>query len=226
MSYRVYSISGAPRPWRVLLGLVAKQLDFELIVLEASKREHKAPAFLELNPRGRVPVLDNQGFIVRESLAILDYVERLHPERPLFGNTSAERARIWEQVMEADHELSTTTSALLRGYLVEAKSELSDSVRALAEAVHPELRRLASRLDETAFICGSAISAADCVAFPQVRLMARAMERFPPPSPSSAFRLSSKRIRRSRAGWRKSRPCPATRKRFRAIGGRSSRARA
>ena len=132
MSYRIHIISGAPRPWRVLLGLTAKKLDFDIVVLEGSKREHKSPAFLALNPRGRVPVLQNGGFVLRESLAILAYLERLHPEVPLFGVTAEESARIWEQVMEGDHDLFTTTEALLRPLLAEGKAGLSDSTRAKA----------------------------------------------------------------------------------------------
>jgi hypothetical protein len=42
--YELYTISGAPRPWRVALALVAKSLPFESRVLEASKKEQKAPA--------------------------------------------------------------------------------------------------------------------------------------------------------------------------------------
>ena len=179
MTYRIHTISGAPRPWRVLLGLVAKKLDFEIVVLNGSKREHKAPAFLALNPRGRVPVFESGDFAVRESIAILAYLERVHPEPPLFGVTPEDAARVWEQVMEGDHDLFTTTEALLRPFLAEGKAAVSDSARAAAEAVHPELRRLASRVDDVPFLCGSAISAADCVAFPQVRLVARAIERFP-----------------------------------------------
>lgn len=179
MTYRVYSISGAPRPWRVLLALVAKKLDFEVSVLEASKREQHSPAFVALNPRARVPVLDTGEYTVRESIAIIAHLERKHPEIPLFGVTAEESARVWEQVMESDHDLFTATAPLLRAVLVQGTNEVSAALREQAEAAHAELRRLAARLDGSAFVCGSAISAADCVAFPQVRLVARAIERYP-----------------------------------------------
>ena len=42
--YEIYTISGAPRPWRVLLGLTFKELDYEIHYLQVSRREHKEAA--------------------------------------------------------------------------------------------------------------------------------------------------------------------------------------
>jgi glutathione S-transferase len=40
--------------------------------------EHKAPAFLTLNPRGEVPVLEDEGVVLWDSSACLAYIARKH----------------------------------------------------------------------------------------------------------------------------------------------------
>jgi glutathione S-transferase len=173
---RVYSISGAPRPWRVLLGLVAKQLDFDVVTLEASKNEQKLPQFLAVNPRGRVPVLTDGELVVTESLAILEYLERRYPTRPLFGITPHEKQLAWPRVMEADHDVYSATAPFIRSMLDGAEAS---ATRSQAELVHAELAVLTRWLGDNPFLLGTSFSAVDCVCFPQVRLLLRVGQRRP-----------------------------------------------
>ena len=160
MSYELYTIAGAPRPWRALLGLVAKGLPFTARVLEASSKQHKAPAFLALNPRGRVPLLVRDRFVLSESLAILAYLEREHPEPPLFGRTPEQAGQIWEQVMAADHYLREAVRGVV-GPLLGVRAPVTDAVLSeAAKAVRDEFARLEARLERADFLCGDAISAA------------------------------------------------------------------
>jgi glutathione S-transferase len=179
MKYELYTISGAPRPWRVALGLVAKKLDFDIRVLDASKKEQKAPDFLALSPRGRTPVLKRGDFVLTESLAILSYLEKEHPSPPLFGTTSEEHARIWEVVSEGQHDVNDAASALLRPLFFLGQDDTNEEVRRAALAVKGELDRLERRLAGSPFLVGLRMSAADCVCFPHARLILRATERFP-----------------------------------------------
>jgi glutathione S-transferase len=179
MTYEVYSISGAPRPWRVMLGFVAKGINFEIRSLEGSKREHKSADFLALNPRGRVPVLKNRDFVLPESIAILSYLDKLHPEPPLFGTTAEEHARIWQLVSECEHYCRPGNSALLGPIFFRGQNDTNEEVRNGATTVHEEFKRLERLLEGSRFLCGERITAADCVCFPEVRLVLRATERFP-----------------------------------------------
>jgi glutathione S-transferase len=179
MTYEVYSISGAPRPWRVMLGFVAKGINFEIRNLEGSKREHKSADFLALNPRGRVPVLKNRDFVLPESIAILSYLDKLHPEPPLFGTTAEEHARIWKLVSEGEHYCRPGNSALLGPIFFRGQNDTNEEVRNGATTVHEEFKRLEKLLEGSQFLCGERITAADCVCFPEVRLVLRATERFP-----------------------------------------------
>jgi len=179
MSYELYTIAGAPRPWRALLGLIAKGIPYTPHLLEASSKQHKAPAFLALNARGRVPVLVHGDFVLSESIAILAYLDRVQPEPPLFGRTPEQCARVWEQVMAADHHLREATQGVV-GPLLGLREPVSEAASSEAGAkLREELARLEARLGRSAFLCGDALSAADCVAFPDVRLTVRTSVRFP-----------------------------------------------
>ncbi|SFM07694.1 glutathione S-transferase family protein [Methylorubrum salsuginis] len=67
-------LSGHAHRARLFLSLVG--VPFETIPVDLRGGEHKAPAFLKLNPFGQVPVLDDDGTIVSDSNAILVYVAK------------------------------------------------------------------------------------------------------------------------------------------------------
>jgi len=51
---------------------------YEVGKIDFRQREHKAPAFLKLNPNGKIPVLEDGDFKLWESMAINSYVAHLH----------------------------------------------------------------------------------------------------------------------------------------------------
>lgn len=67
-------LSGHAHRARLFLSLVG--VPYETVPVDLRGGEHKAPAFLKLNPFGQVPVLDDDGTIVPDSNAILVYVAK------------------------------------------------------------------------------------------------------------------------------------------------------
>ena len=88
MGLELYWGSGSPFAWRVMLTLEVNGLAYESRFLEFSKGEHQAPAYLQLNPRGKVPTLKDGDFVIYESLAIMSYLDRKYPDPPLFGEAA------------------------------------------------------------------------------------------------------------------------------------------
>ncbi|KAG5643796.1 hypothetical protein DXG03_009619 [Asterophora parasitica] len=60
---------------RVAIVLLEKGVPFELVPINLSKGEHKTPEYLEKQPFGQVPYIDDDGFILYESRAIARYIE-------------------------------------------------------------------------------------------------------------------------------------------------------
>ena len=58
MTLTLWTVSGAPSPWRVALGMAFKGIESETRLLSASRREHKLESYLKLNDRGTVPALE------------------------------------------------------------------------------------------------------------------------------------------------------------------------
>ncbi len=78
--------SPAPNPRRVRIFLAEKSLTVPSTQLSIMQGEHKAPAFLAINPLGQLPaLLLDDGDVLTETIAICRYFEALHPDPPLFG---------------------------------------------------------------------------------------------------------------------------------------------
>ncbi|KAH9481051.1 Glutathione S-transferase [Psilocybe cubensis] len=66
---------------RVAMVLHEKNVPFEFQSIDLAKREHKAPEFVEKQPFGVVPYIDDDGFILYESRAICHYIVSKYPNQ-------------------------------------------------------------------------------------------------------------------------------------------------
>jgi glutathione S-transferase len=79
---------------RVRIALLEKQVPHELVVVDMAARKHRDPSYLALNPYGRVPTMQEDGFVLYESTAILNYLEAIYPKQPLVPGEPRERALV------------------------------------------------------------------------------------------------------------------------------------
>ena len=98
---------------RVRIALMEKGLDAELLEVDLFGRKQFEPAFLALNPAGRVPVLDHDGFVLSESTAILEYLEAVFPEPPLLPSDTRERALVTMHLKRCDVDLAEPARRIL-----------------------------------------------------------------------------------------------------------------
>jgi glutathione S-transferase len=78
---------------RVRIALIEKGIEHKPIELDMAAKAHKQDWYLALNPYGRVPTIDNDGFVLYESSAILNYLEDTRPT-PALAPAGRERARV------------------------------------------------------------------------------------------------------------------------------------
>ncbi len=179
MTLELWTVSGAPSPWRVTLGMAFKGLDYDANLLSAAQKEHKSAAYLAMNPRGTVPTVREGEVTLNQSVAILAWLDREYPETPLFGETPQDAGRIWQRTMEIFDYLPAATSGVLSPIFFEGAKEATDGLMAACERLRSELGHLTSILNDAPFLSGDRPGAADAVAFPHVRLLQRAMETKP-----------------------------------------------
>lgn len=60
---------------RVLVTILEKGLPYEHVFVDIGQGEHKTEDFKQLQPFGKVPVLDDDGFVMFESRAICRYLD-------------------------------------------------------------------------------------------------------------------------------------------------------
>lgn len=104
MPLTFYALSGSPFSWKVWLALEHLAVPYDLHVLSADAGDLKSPAFLALNPRGKVPVIVDDDFTLPESSAIIEYLEEVYgqPGRSLWPSDPRARAIAHRFAAEAD----------------------------------------------------------------------------------------------------------------------------
>ncbi|WP_299649070.1 glutathione S-transferase family protein [uncultured Tateyamaria sp.] len=179
MTLEFWTVSGAPSPWRVALAMAFKGLTYDMHMLSAARKEHKADAYLALNPRGTVPTLKAGDHTLGHSIAILAWLDRMHPTPPLFGQTPEDAATIWQRTMEIFDHLPPATSGVLSPIFFDGATRATDALHTAADTLRAELSYLSGLLADDPFLSGAHPGAADAVAFPHVRLLQRAIDTNP-----------------------------------------------
>lgn len=93
---RLYSYWRSSAAYRVRIGLNIKGLAYELVPVHLLRDggEQHSDAFREANPQQLVPVLEHGHRQLRQSLAILEYLDEMWPESALLPATARERQRV------------------------------------------------------------------------------------------------------------------------------------
>ena len=141
----LYDADRCPYCARVRITLAEKGIAYEAIAVDLDDR----PAWIyEKNPLGRVPVLEEDEFVLPESAVIDEYLEQRYPEPALWPADAAERAFGRLLVFRFD-QLSKPYYGLRRG---------EDGAR---ERLDAELAKLNAVLDGKPYLSGREYGLAD-----------------------------------------------------------------
>jgi glutathione S-transferase len=91
---RLYDYPDCPFCQKVRVVLAEKDLEYERLHVDLHKGEQRAPAFLKLNPYGKVPVLIDEDIVIYDSTVINEYLDEEYPNPRLMPEDSAGRARV------------------------------------------------------------------------------------------------------------------------------------
>lgn len=91
---KMYTFASSPNCWKVVALARELSLAVDTIEVDLFKGEARTPAFLAKNPNGKVPVLEDDGFVLWESNAILAYLASRQPFPSLLPVGPRERAEV------------------------------------------------------------------------------------------------------------------------------------
>lgn len=172
---RLYSYWRSSAAYRVRIALNLKDLSYELLPVHLVRDggEQRRPGYLALNPQGLVPVLEHDGVVLSQSLAIIEYLEEVFPDVPLLPADTLGRARVRSLAQVVACEIHPLNNLRVMNYL---KGPLGLSAEAasdwyrhwLLEGFEALERRLAAEPETGRYCHGDRPGLADAFLVPQV----------------------------------------------------------
>jgi maleylacetoacetate isomerase/maleylpyruvate isomerase len=160
--------------YRVRVALNLKGLKADEHVVDIDAGEQRGEAFLRINPLGAIPALidrHNPGTPpITQSLAILEFLEEIHPEVPILPQTAHGRARVRSLAAMLAADTHPLIVPRVVKYLTESAHFEPDAIRVwrttwLTRGLRAFEQRLASEPETGTFCHGDSITMADiCLA--------------------------------------------------------------
>jgi maleylacetoacetate isomerase/maleylpyruvate isomerase len=95
MTLTLHSAWRATAPYRVRIGLALKGVAYEYAALDLIAGDQRSPEYKAVNPQGLTPALVlEDGRVLTQSLAILEWLEETHPEPPILPRSPLDRAAV------------------------------------------------------------------------------------------------------------------------------------
>jgi maleylacetoacetate isomerase len=85
--------------YRVRIVLNLKRIAYKRVAIDIAKGEQRASDFLQRNPQGLVPALDIGSNVLTQSLAIIEYLDTTHADRPMLSRDPVVRATVLAQAL-------------------------------------------------------------------------------------------------------------------------------
>jgi len=199
---KLYS-SWSPNPQKVHFALEELGLTKQIVEIELFRGEQRSESFTALNPMQKVPVLEDNGFVLWESNAILAYLEeRENRLWPTDGRARADALR-W-MFFEARH-LAESIGALWFFESIAPTVGVPPDTEAISrgrkELEHP-MTVVEKRLSTRAWILGAEFSLVDCCIGTQLAALTASQFDWTAYSASKSYVAKI----RERNGWRATNP--------------------
>ena len=158
---RIYGIART-RAFRALWIAEELGLDYEHLPIEIGDAGARSPQFLAINPNGRLPFIDDGGFVMFESLAITLYLAKKHSAGKLYPAALEAEAKAWQwsfwAIAEVDRGVNIWSLHAVR--LPPAERDAAKRDEAL-KVVAPPFRVLDAAVGKQRYLLGDDFTVAD-----------------------------------------------------------------
>jgi len=157
-------IYGVPRSRAFRALWLAKELglDYDNVMVDFATGETRQPPYLAINPNGHVPAIDDNGFILWESMAINLYLAKKHGSGTLYPKSLENEARCWQWSLwgMTEIERNVLTAMFNRAIYPEDKRDAAAADAAEKELQHP-LGVLDGAVSKNQYLVGDDFTVAD-----------------------------------------------------------------
>lgn len=170
---KLYNFFRSSAAYRVRIALALKGIGYDSVTVQLPKGEQYSAEFGAVNPQNLVPVLEESGNLLYQSLAIIQYIDETHPEPPLQPRDALGRARVRSLALLVACEMHPLNNPRVLNYLT-GKLGVSEEAKLewYRHWVNVGFTALEKRLADDAqtgrFCHGDTPGLADCALVPQV----------------------------------------------------------
>jgi glutathione S-transferase len=142
---KLYDVAVSPNAKKVRVCAAELGISLETVPLDPAKL--RDPAYLEKNPMGKVPTLEDDGFVLFESAAIMSYLASKNPDAELVPREPCAQADMWRWILWYTSHMQPWMSTLTAERLIKPSRGMSTDEAAVAYA-QGELTRFVPVLDQ------------------------------------------------------------------------------
>ena len=169
---KLFSYFRSSAAYRVRIALNLKELPYEIVPIHLTKdggRQH-TQEFRAINPLARVPALElSGGEVLTQSLAIIEYLDEIHPEPPLLPPAALGRARARAIAQMIACDIHPLNNLIALQYLRrQLKHEQPDIDAWYHHWITQGFTAMEEMLDPAPYACGQHVTVADICLVPQV----------------------------------------------------------
>ncbi|MGZ8485680.1 MAG: maleylacetoacetate isomerase [Candidatus Binatia bacterium] len=132
---KLYTFFRSSASYRVRIALNLKAIGCEQapIHLRRGGGEQLMPAYTAINPQALVPALEDNGRVLTQSLAIIEYLEETHPNPPLLPKDPADRALVRSMAMVIACEVHPIQNLRVLNYVKATYNQTDEQVNQWAQ---------------------------------------------------------------------------------------------
>lgn len=170
---KLYSYWRSSASYRVRIALALKGLKAEIVPVNLLAGEQKGDAYRAVNPQMRVPALKDNGHLVTQSIAIIEYLDERYPQVPLLPQVPEERAYVRELSLAVATDISPLNNLSQLKYLSEQFGVNEEQKNTwIAHWIANGFAAIEAMLEASPytsqFCHGASPTMADCLLIPQV----------------------------------------------------------